>query len=66
MTGLPVVTVKARAPEAPLRGAGVNTVTCGVPGTAKVEYLLDNLGAAQGRLPDAVTRRRMEEFIERL
>ena len=41
-------------------------VTCSVPGTAKVEYLLDNLGAAQGRLPDAATRRRMEEFIERL
>jgi hypothetical protein len=28
-------------------------VTCCVPGTAKVEYLLDNLGAAQGKLPDA-------------
>jgi len=41
-------------------------VTCCVPGTAKVEYLLDNLGAAQGRLPDAATRRRMEEFIDRL
>ncbi len=41
-------------------------VTCCVPGTAKVEYLVDNLGAAQGRLPDAATRRRMEEFIERL
>ncbi|MBI4256241.1 MAG: aldo/keto reductase [Candidatus Rokubacteria bacterium] len=41
-------------------------VTCCVPGTAKVEYLLDNLGAAQGRLPDATMRRRMEDFIERL
>jgi len=41
-------------------------VTCCVPGTAKVEYLLDNLGAAQGRLPDAAMRRRMEEFIDRL
>jgi aryl-alcohol dehydrogenase-like predicted oxidoreductase len=41
-------------------------VTCCVPGIAKVEYLLDNLGAAQGRLPDAATRRRMEEFIDRL
>jgi aryl-alcohol dehydrogenase-like predicted oxidoreductase len=37
-----------------------------VPGTAKVDYLLDNLGAAQGRLPDAATRKRMEEFIDRL
>jgi aryl-alcohol dehydrogenase-like predicted oxidoreductase len=41
-------------------------VTCCIPGTAKVEYLLDNLGAAQGRLPDAAMRRRMEDFIERL
>ena len=41
-------------------------VTCCVPGTAKVEHLLDNLGAAQGRLPDAATRRRMEEFIDKL
>ncbi|MFZ1058653.1 MAG: aldo/keto reductase [Candidatus Rokuibacteriota bacterium] len=41
-------------------------VTCCVPGTAKVEHLLDNLGAAQGRLPDAAARRRMEDFIDRL
>jgi aryl-alcohol dehydrogenase-like predicted oxidoreductase len=41
-------------------------VTCCVPGTAKVDYLLDNLGAAQGRLPDTGTRRRMEEFIDKL
>ncbi|MBI2492699.1 MAG: aldo/keto reductase [Candidatus Rokubacteria bacterium] len=41
-------------------------VTCCVPGTATVAYLLDNLGAAQGRLPDAATRRRMEDFIDRL
>jgi aryl-alcohol dehydrogenase-like predicted oxidoreductase len=41
-------------------------VTCCVPGTARVDYLLDNLGAAQGRLPDATTRRRMEEFIGQL
>lgn len=41
-------------------------VTCVVPGTAKVEYLVDNMGAAQGRLPDAGLRRRMEEFIDRL
>jgi aryl-alcohol dehydrogenase-like predicted oxidoreductase len=35
-----------------------------MPGTAKVEYLLDNLGAARGRLPDAAMRRRMETFLE--
>jgi aryl-alcohol dehydrogenase-like predicted oxidoreductase len=41
-------------------------VTCAVPGTAKVEYLVDNLGAARGRLPDAAMRRRMERFIDGL
>ncbi len=41
-------------------------VTCALPGTAKVEYLVDNLGAAQGRLPDAAMRRRMESFIDEL
>lgn len=41
-------------------------VTCAMPGTAKVEYLVDNLGAARGRLPDAAMRRRMESFIDGL
>jgi len=41
-------------------------VTCAVPGMAKVEYLVDNLGAARGRLPDAAMRRRMERFIDGL
>jgi aryl-alcohol dehydrogenase-like predicted oxidoreductase len=41
-------------------------VTCCIPGTARVEHLLDNLGAAQGRLPDAATRRRMEDLIDRV
>jgi aryl-alcohol dehydrogenase-like predicted oxidoreductase len=41
-------------------------VTCALPGTAKVEYLVDNLGAARGRLPDTVMRRRMERFIDGL
>ena len=41
-------------------------VTCCIPGTAKVEHLLDNLGAGQGRLPDASMRRRMEDFIDRV
>jgi aryl-alcohol dehydrogenase-like predicted oxidoreductase len=39
-------------------------VTCAVPGMAKPEYVVDNLGAARGRLPDAATRRRMEQFID--
>ena len=41
-------------------------VTCAIPGTAKVEYVIDNLGAARGRLPDPAMRRRMESFIDRL
>jgi aryl-alcohol dehydrogenase-like predicted oxidoreductase len=39
-------------------------VTCAVPGMAKAEYVLDNIGAARGRLPDAAMRRRMENFID--
>ncbi len=41
-------------------------VTCAIPGTAKVEYVIDNLGAARGRLPDPAMRRRMEHFIDQL
>ncbi|MFP5406748.1 MAG: aldo/keto reductase, partial [Gammaproteobacteria bacterium] len=41
-------------------------VTCAVPGMARPEYVRDNLGAAQGRLPDAAMRRRMETFIDAL
>jgi aryl-alcohol dehydrogenase-like predicted oxidoreductase len=39
-------------------------VTCAVPGMAKAEYVIDNVGAARGRLPDAAMRRRMESFID--
>lgn len=41
-------------------------VTCAVPGMAKAEYVVDNVGAARGRLPDALMRKRMEQFIDRL
>ncbi len=41
-------------------------VTSAVPGMAKAEYVTDNLAAAQGRLPDAAMRRRMESFIDGL
>jgi aryl-alcohol dehydrogenase-like predicted oxidoreductase len=41
-------------------------VTCAIPGTAKPEYVVDNLGAARGRVPDAGMRRRMERFIDGL
>ena len=39
-------------------------VTCAVPGMAQAKYVVDNLGAARGRLPDAALRRRMEQFID--
>ncbi|MDH3495369.1 MAG: aldo/keto reductase [Gemmatimonadota bacterium] len=38
-------------------------VTCAIPGTTKDYHAVDNMGAAQGRLPDAALRRRMEEFF---
>lgn len=39
-------------------------VTCAIPGTYKMQYLEDNLGAAMGELPDEETRKRMVEFVE--
>ncbi|GJD48991.1 hypothetical protein OPKNFCMD_1717 [Methylobacterium crusticola] len=45
---------------------GHEAVTCPVPGMAQQRYVEDNLGAARGRLPDAATRRRMEELIDGL
>lgn len=41
-------------------------VTCAIPGMTKVSNLEDNLGAAQGRLPDAALRKRMEAFWDAL
>ena len=38
------------------------TITCAIPGSSKLEHLEDNQAAGMGRLPDAATRRRMEEF----
>jgi aryl-alcohol dehydrogenase-like predicted oxidoreductase len=39
-------------------------VTCAIPGTATPAYLIDNLAAARGPLPDAATRRRMAALID--
>jgi aryl-alcohol dehydrogenase-like predicted oxidoreductase len=41
-------------------------VTCAIPGMSKAEHFADNIKAAQGRQPDAATRRRMEQFIDAL
>jgi len=37
-------------------------VTCAIPGSSKLEHLEDNQAAGHGRLPDAATRRKMEEL----
>ncbi len=37
-------------------------VTCAIPGSSKLAHLEDNQAAGHGRLPDAQTRRKMEEF----
>ena len=41
-------------------------VTCVIPGTAKIKYLEDNLGAARGPMPDAAMQKRMEQFYDAL
>jgi len=45
---------------------GHPAVTTVIPGTEKVEYLLDNLGAARGRVPDAAMRKRIEAYFDSL
>jgi aryl-alcohol dehydrogenase-like predicted oxidoreductase len=37
-------------------------VTAAIPGTTKVSHLEDNQKAGRGRLPDAATRKKMEEY----
>jgi aryl-alcohol dehydrogenase-like predicted oxidoreductase len=41
-------------------------VNCVIPGTDKPEYMVDNLSAGRGRLPDAAMRRRMTGHIDAL
>jgi aryl-alcohol dehydrogenase-like predicted oxidoreductase len=41
-------------------------VTCAIPATRKPDYLVDNMGAALGRLPDAALRRRMVQHMRSL
>ena len=41
-------------------------VTCAIPATRKPDYLVDNMGAALGRLPDAALRRRMVQYMRSL
>ncbi len=41
-------------------------VTCVIPATRNPDYLVDNMGAALGRLPDAAMRRRMVQHMRDL
>ncbi|MDH5821824.1 aldo/keto reductase [Luteimonas sp. RD2P54] len=41
-------------------------VTCATPATSKPRHLLDNMGAASGRMPDEAGRQRMAAYIEAL
>ena len=41
-------------------------VTCAIPATRNPDYLVDNRGAALGRLPDAAMRRRMVQHMRSL
>jgi aryl-alcohol dehydrogenase-like predicted oxidoreductase len=41
-------------------------VTAVIPGTATVPFLVDNMGAARGRLPDAAMRKRIEAYFDAL
>lgn len=41
-------------------------VTAAIPGIGTVQYLTDDLGAARGRLPDAATRKKMEQYLDAL
>ena len=41
-------------------------VTCAIPATRNPDYLVDNMGAALGRLPDEAMRRRMVQHMRDL
>lgn len=43
-----------------------DAVTCVIPGTDKPEYMVDNLNAGRGRLPNAAMRKKMVELWESL
>jgi aryl-alcohol dehydrogenase-like predicted oxidoreductase len=45
---------------------GHPAVTCAIPGTRRPAHIIDNLGAARGRLPDQALRTKMEQFFDAL
>ena len=42
------------------------SVTCVIPGTERVQFLVDNMVAAHGRLPDAAMRKKIEQYYDGL
>jgi aryl-alcohol dehydrogenase-like predicted oxidoreductase len=45
---------------------GHSAVTCVIPGTGKIDHLVDNVGAGYGRMPDGKTRVRMAALVDSL
>jgi len=45
---------------------GHPAVTCVIPATSKPHHLVDNMGAGIGRLPDAIARHKMAQFVDKL
>jgi diketogulonate reductase-like aldo/keto reductase len=41
-------------------------VTCAIPATSRVDHVIENMGAATGRLPDDAMRKRMTDYVEGL
>ena len=41
-------------------------VTCVIPGTERVQFLVDNMVATHGRLPDPAMRKRIEQYYDGL
>jgi aryl-alcohol dehydrogenase-like predicted oxidoreductase len=45
---------------------GNTTVTAAIPGIGRVDYLVDDMGGAKGRLPDEAMRKRMAAYVDAL
>lgn len=41
-------------------------VTCAIPATSRVDHMVENMGAAYGRLPDVSERERMIQYVRSL
>jgi len=41
-------------------------ITCAIPATSQVAHMHENMGAMQGRMPDAALRKRMTDYVKSL